>query len=79
MPSVSEEQLMKKSVLLAVVAGVTLAASLPTYAASSSSSNESFGTKMKNGVMWGPRKIGAGFKKVGEKMHHNKTPKSTSN
>jgi hypothetical protein len=65
---------MKKSVLLAVVAATMMVASLPSYAAGSSS--DSFGTKMKNGIMWGPRKIGAGFKKIGSKMHGNKTPKS---
>ncbi|HEY9775035.1 MAG TPA: hypothetical protein V6C81_14825 [Planktothrix sp.] len=65
---------MKKSVLLAMLATTLLVATVPSYAAGSSS--DSFGTKMKNGLLWGPRKIGAGFKKIGDKMHGNKTPKS---
>jgi hypothetical protein len=51
---------------------------MPTYAANStasSSSSSGMGAKMKNGakavgngIMWGPRKIGAGLKKMGDKM-----------
>jgi len=69
---------MKKSILLTVLASVTLVATMPAYAAnstaSSSSANGGMGAKMKNGakavgngIMWGPRKIGAGFKKMFKK------------
>jgi hypothetical protein len=67
---------MKKSVVLAALAAVTVVATMPSYAAGSSGSSDSFGTKVKNGIMWGPRKIGAGFKALGNKLHGNKQPKN---
>lgn len=71
---------MKKSVLLAVLAALTFVAVMPSDAATkttttTSSSSTSVGGKMKNGakavgrgIMWGPKKVGEGFKKMGEKM-----------
>jgi hypothetical protein len=68
---------MKKSVLLAVLAAMTFIAVTPSDAATktSSSSSTSVGGKMKNGakavgrgIMWGPKKVGEGFKKMGSKM-----------
>jgi hypothetical protein len=59
---------MKKSLLLLVVAAATLVSSAPSFAQAQAPSS---GNKMKdaagkvgNAIMWGPRKIGAGFKKV---------------
>jgi len=68
---------MRKSVLLSVLAAACVISIIPSHAAtSSSSSSGGIGGKMKNGgkavgrgIMWGPKKIGAGFKSLGNKMH----------
>ena len=71
---------MRKSVLLAVLAATTFVAVIPSDAATTTaSSSNSMGDKMKNGtkavgrgIMWGPKKVGEGFKKLGAKMHKSK-------
>lgn len=70
-----EETLMKKSLLLLVIAGVALAGSAPAFAqaqapASGDSKVKTVGKKIGNGVMYVPRKVGAGVKKVGAGAKH---------
>ncbi len=60
---------MKKSLLLLVVAWATLVSSAPSFAQAQAPSGgggkmKNAAGKMGNAIMWGPRKIGAGFKKV---------------
>jgi len=77
---------MRKSVLLAVLAAATVVSVIPTDAATNTASSGSgMGVKMKDGakavgrgVMWGPKKVGNGFKKMGEKMHGSKKSGSGS-
>ncbi len=74
---------MKKSILLLVVASATLVSSAPVFAqaqapSSTGSKMKNAGKKIGNGVMWAPRKVGSGMKKVGEsaknKFHKKSTP-----
>ena len=75
---------MRKSVLLTVLAAACVVSVIPSHAAtSSSSSGNGIGGKMKNGakavgrgIMWGPKKIGAGFKSLGGKLHHGGSSKT---
>ncbi|HEY9677888.1 MAG TPA: hypothetical protein V6C76_07750 [Drouetiella sp.] len=62
---------MKKSLLLVLLASTTLASSMPAFsqgAAQPAASDNKFktaGKKIGNGIMWGPKKVGAGLKKMG--------------
>lgn len=75
-----KEQFMRKSVLLAVLAAATFVSALPSDAATSTAgSSNSISDKFKNGakavghgIMWGPKKVGEGFKKLGSKIKGNK-------
>ncbi len=78
---------MRKSVLLSLMAAVFVVSIMPSYAATSSSSSGGMGDKMKNGaksvghaMAWPFKKMGAGFKAVGNKMHGggSSKPKKTS-
>jgi hypothetical protein len=73
--SVIEESFMKKSLLLVVVAGAALAGSVPAFSqaqapASGDGKMKTMGKKIGNGVMYVPRKVGAGMKKVGTGAKH---------
>ena len=71
---------MKKSLLLILLASTLVSGSLPAFsqstakpAAASDNKFKSGAKKVGNGIMWGPRKVGAGLKKMGEgtkKMFH---------
>lgn len=72
---------MRKTVLLAVLAFATAASTISADAANStaSSGGSGMGAKMKDGakavgrgIMWGPKKVGAGLKKVGSKFKKSK-------
>jgi hypothetical protein len=60
---------MKKSLLLVLLASTTLASSIPAFSqaqpAASDNKIKAAGKKIGNGIMWGPKKIGAGLKKMG--------------
>ena len=59
-----------KKPLLALLVLATVSSTLPAFCQSSASSSDSkFKTAAQavgRGIMWGPRKIGAGLKKMGE-------------
>jgi hypothetical protein len=72
---------MKKLGLLVALSIMTVVC---TSAAFSQASAPSGDNKMKNaakavgnGIMWGPRKVGAGFKALGSKMHHGNKSSSS--
>ncbi|HEY9717943.1 MAG TPA: hypothetical protein V6C69_10770 [Trichormus sp.] len=79
---------MRKSVLLSLMAAVCVVSIMPSsYAATSSSSSGGMGDKMKNGaksvghaMAWPFKKMGAGFKAIGNKMHGggSSAPKKSS-
>lgn len=62
---------MKKSALLTLVAATMMISIVPTYAANSNAPASGGGNKVTNGfkavgrgIMWGPKKVGNGFKKM---------------
>jgi hypothetical protein len=66
---------MKKSLLLVVVAGAALSGSVPAFSQAQAptagdSKMKTVGKKIGNGVMYVPRKVGAGMKKVGTGAKH---------
>jgi hypothetical protein len=72
---------MNKLFLVALVSTLSIASSMPSFAApakttSSDSKMAKAGKAMKEGALWAPRKIGAGMKAMGEKtkkaFHHGK-------
>jgi hypothetical protein len=61
---------MSKLFLAALVSSLALSCSLPSFAANTSSSDSKMkkaGTAVKNGAMWGPKKVGHGMKCMGNK------------
>lgn len=77
---------MRKSVLLSLMAAVCVVSIMPSYAATSSSSSGGIGDKMKNGakavgrgIAYPFKKMGAGMKAIGNKMHGgSSSPKKSS-
>ena len=66
---------MKKSLLVVLAASAALVGSLPAFSqaqapASGDSKVKTVGKKIGNGVMYVPKKVGAGMKKVGTGAKH---------
>ncbi len=65
---------MKKLGLLVALSIMTVVCTSAVFSQASAPSGDSKMKKLENGVMWGPRKIGAGFKKM---MPHKKNSSSS--
>lgn len=72
---------MKKLGLPVALSIVTVMCTSAAFSQASAPSGESKMKKLENGVMWGPRKIGAGLKKMGSgaknMMSHKKNSSSS--
>jgi len=66
---------MNKLFSIMVASSLVLACGLPSFAVTKkTTSSDSKMTKLKNGALWAPRKVGAGMKAMGDKtkkmLHH---------